>query len=40
MDRAGFRLTFGDFSRIGVPITFVTVLIPTIWILIRYFLLN
>jgi Na+/H+ antiporter NhaD/arsenite permease-like protein len=40
MDRAGFRVTFGDFSRIGVPITFVTVLAPTIWILIRYFLLN
>jgi Na+/H+ antiporter NhaD/arsenite permease-like protein len=40
MDRAGFRLTFGDFSRIGVPITFVTVLVPTFWILIRYFLLN
>jgi Na+/H+ antiporter NhaD/arsenite permease-like protein len=40
MDRAGYRLTFADFSRIGVPITFVTVLFPTIWILIRYFLLN
>jgi Na+/H+ antiporter NhaD/arsenite permease-like protein len=40
MDQAGYRLTFGDFSRIGVPITFVTVLVPTIWILIRYFWLN
>jgi Na+/H+ antiporter NhaD/arsenite permease-like protein len=40
MDRAGYRITFGEFSRIGVPITFVTVLVPTIWILIRYFWLN
>jgi Na+/H+ antiporter NhaD/arsenite permease-like protein len=36
MDRAGFRLRFVDFSRIGVPVTFVTVLVPTVWILIRY----
>jgi len=40
MDRAGFRLKFGDFSRVGVPVTFVTVLVPTLWILIRYFWLK
>jgi Na+/H+ antiporter NhaD/arsenite permease-like protein len=40
MDRAGFRLKFGDFSRVGVPVTFVTVLVPMLWILIRYFWLK
>jgi Na+/H+ antiporter NhaD/arsenite permease-like protein len=40
LDRAGYRLKFGDFSRVGVPVTFVTVLVPTIWILIRYFWLK
>ncbi len=40
MDRAGFRLKFEDFSRVGVPVTFVTILVPTLWILIRYFWLR
>lgn len=40
MDRAGFRLKFQDFSRVGAPVTFVTVLVPTLWILIRYFWLK
>ncbi|MDH4137444.1 MAG: ArsB/NhaD family transporter [Anaerolineae bacterium] len=40
MDRAGFRLKFGDFSRVGVPVTFVTILVPTLWLLIRYFWLK
>ncbi|MGD8398263.1 MAG: SLC13 family permease, partial [Anaerolineae bacterium] len=40
MDRAGFRLKFGDFSRVGVPVTFVTVLAGTLWILFRYFLIG
>jgi Na+/H+ antiporter NhaD/arsenite permease-like protein len=40
MDRAGFRLRFEDFSRVGVPVTFVTILAPTLWILIRYFWLE
>jgi Na+/H+ antiporter NhaD/arsenite permease-like protein len=40
LDRAGFRLRFEDFSRVGVPVTFVTVLVPTLWILIRYFWLR
>jgi Na+/H+ antiporter NhaD/arsenite permease-like protein len=37
LDRAGYRISFKDFSRVGVPVTFVTILIPTIWIIIRYF---
>ncbi len=40
LDRAGYRLKFGDFSRVGVPVTFVTLLVPTIWILVRYFWLS
>lgn len=36
LDRAGYRLKFADFSRIGVPITVGTLLISTIWILVRY----
>jgi Na+/H+ antiporter NhaD/arsenite permease-like protein len=40
MERAGFRLKFADFSKVGVPVTFVTLLVPTIWILIRYFWLS
>jgi Na+/H+ antiporter NhaD/arsenite permease-like protein len=40
MERAGFRLKFQDFSRVGVPVTFVTILVPTLWILARYFWLS
>jgi len=40
MDRAGYRLRFGDFSRVGVPVTLVTVLVPTLWIMVRYFWLK
>jgi Na+/H+ antiporter NhaD/arsenite permease-like protein len=40
LDRAGFRLRFEDFSKIGVPVTFVTLLVPTLWILLRYFVLD
>ncbi|MEJ2210126.1 MAG: SLC13 family permease [Anaerolineae bacterium] len=40
LDRAGFRLKFADFSRVGVPVTFVTLLVPTLWILLRYFVLK
>ena len=40
MDRAGFRLRFQDFSRVGVPITFITILASTLWILVRYFWLR
>jgi Na+/H+ antiporter NhaD/arsenite permease-like protein len=40
LDRAGFRLKFADFSRVGVPVTFVTLLVPTLWIVVRYFWLR
>ena len=40
LDRAGYRLKFEDFSRVGVPVTFVTILVPTLWILVRYFWLR
>jgi Na+/H+ antiporter NhaD/arsenite permease-like protein len=40
MDRAGFRQSFWDFSKVGIPVTFVTLLVPTLWILVRYFWLN
>jgi len=36
LDRAGYPLSFGRFLRVGVPVTFVTLLLSTIWILIRY----
>lgn len=40
MDRAGYRLKFGEFSRTGIPVTIVTVFMPMLWIFIRYFWLN
>jgi len=35
-DRAGYHLSFPRFLRVGVPATFVTILVAMIWILIRY----
>ena len=40
MDRAGYRLKFQDFSRVGVPVAFFTILVPTLWIFVRYFWLK
>lgn len=40
LERAGYRLRFKDFSRVGVPVTFVTVLVPMLWIVVRYFWLK
>ena len=37
LDRAGYRISFKDFSRVGVPVTFLTIFILTFWILLRYF---
>ena len=34
--QAGYRVTFGRFLRDGLPVTIITVLIATIWLLIRY----
>jgi len=36
MDRAGYRVTFADYAKIGIPITFMTILASSIWIVVRY----
>jgi len=36
LDRADYHLTFRRFARDGVPVTVVTLLVATIWILIAY----
>jgi Na+/H+ antiporter NhaD/arsenite permease-like protein len=33
---AGYRLSFGRFMRIGVPVTLATLVLATVWLLIRY----
>ena len=40
LDRAGYRVTFRDWLRAGVPVALVTILVPTVWIVIRYFWLK
>jgi Na+/H+ antiporter NhaD/arsenite permease-like protein len=40
LDRAGCRVTFVDWLKVGIPVTFATVLVPTIWLWIRYFWLK
>jgi Na+/H+ antiporter NhaD/arsenite permease-like protein len=40
LDRAGYHVSFVDWLRIGVPVTFVTLLVPALWIHVRYFLLH
>jgi Na+/H+ antiporter NhaD/arsenite permease-like protein len=37
LDRAGYRISFKDFSRVGVPVTVLTILVLTLWIMLRYF---
>jgi Na+/H+ antiporter NhaD/arsenite permease-like protein len=34
--QAGYRLSFGRFMRDGVPVTFITLLIVSIWLVIQY----
>ena len=34
--QAGYRVTFGRFARDGVPVTIVTLLIASIWLMLRY----
>jgi Na+/H+ antiporter NhaD/arsenite permease-like protein len=34
--QAGYRLSFGRFMRDGVPVTFVTLVVATVWLLVRY----
>jgi Na+/H+ antiporter NhaD/arsenite permease-like protein len=36
LDRAGFHLSFQRFMRDGVPVTLVTLLLSSIWLLLRY----
>ena len=36
LGQAGYRLSFGRFMRDGVPVTIATLLLATIWLLIRY----
>jgi Na+/H+ antiporter NhaD/arsenite permease-like protein len=35
-DRAGYRMTFADFLRVGAPITFVTLVVASLWLWLRY----
>jgi Na+/H+ antiporter NhaD/arsenite permease-like protein len=34
--QAGYRLSFGRFMRDGVPVTLMTLVLASIWLLIRY----
>jgi Na+/H+ antiporter NhaD/arsenite permease-like protein len=34
--QAGYRLSFGRFMRDGVPVTIATLLLATVWLLVRY----
>jgi Na+/H+ antiporter NhaD/arsenite permease-like protein len=36
LTQAGYRLSFGRFMRDGVPVTVVTLLVATVWLLLRY----
>jgi len=35
-DRAGYRMTFVDFLRVGAPITFITLVVASLWLWLRY----
>lgn len=37
LERAGSRVSFMDWLKVGVPVTIVTILVPTLWIALRYF---
>jgi Na+/H+ antiporter NhaD/arsenite permease-like protein len=40
LDRAGHRVTFADWLKVGIPITLVTLFVPAVWLYIRYFWLK
>jgi Na+/H+ antiporter NhaD/arsenite permease-like protein len=40
LERAGYRITFVDWLKIGIPVSLVTILVPTLWIVVRYFWLK
>jgi Na+/H+ antiporter NhaD/arsenite permease-like protein len=35
-ERAGFRITYLKFLKIGLPATLITVTVGTVWLLIRF----
>jgi Na+/H+ antiporter NhaD/arsenite permease-like protein len=35
-DRAGYPLSFGSYARVGVPVTILTLLIGSLWLLFRF----
>ena len=39
-NRSGHKITFGEFSKRGLPITLISLVLSTIYIWLRYFLLN
>jgi Na+/H+ antiporter NhaD/arsenite permease-like protein len=40
LERAGYRVEFKDWLKVGVPVALVTILVPTVWILVHYFWLQ
>ena len=40
LDRAGYRVAFVDWLKVGIPVAFATVLATTIWLWTRYFWLK
>lgn len=36
LSQAGYKVTFGRFARDGVPVTIITLLIASIWLMLRY----
>lgn len=40
LERAGSRVRFMDWLKIGAPVTLVTILVPTLWMIVRYFWLK
>jgi Na+/H+ antiporter NhaD/arsenite permease-like protein len=40
LDRAGYRVTFVDWLKVGIPVALATVLASVIWLWIRYFWLR
>ena len=40
LDRAGRPVTFLGWLKVGIPVTVITIIVPAIWIVIRYFWLK
>ena len=40
LERAGSPVRFVDWLKIGAPVTLVTILVPTLWLIVRYFWLK